>query len=391
MIQTKCGSCGKAYRLPEAAAGKKAKCKACGHVMAVPAAEESSMPGGEGISLDALAALGDGQDVDGPPDGGTALGFDPTVSMKTPRPKMPLGLLLGIGGGAVVLLVIGVIVAVLLTGGGDEDEQQSRNTDNNTTPANNDADAASGGIADSPFAHLGPDNLPEPTDKPDTDPDTDADAELAELAELADPDGTTGPDADAPGDADTPTGDADDDNGTDDDPVSNDDPADDLTEQPEEQPAPQDDVEDLPGYARPTNSDYAIALPPDYEVISQTRVALRTRPMADGRWLSMEVHRLSGLDRRAAAPVDAEGDTVLMRGRRVPIPEGAVLSELSSDAFTIHRLLYPEPDGDGPREVAYVMKDGPYLITVRGRFVPGEADQLEALDAAAKSVTRSAG
>src|SRR5437763_12751017 len=38
-VEMQCGGCGKRYRVGDQLAGKKVKCKSCGHVMAVPAEE----------------------------------------------------------------------------------------------------------------------------------------------------------------------------------------------------------------------------------------------------------------------------------------------------------------------------------------------------------------
>ena len=67
--------------------------------------------------------------------------------------------------------------------------------------------------------------------------------------------------------------------------------------------------------------------------------------------LSMEVHKLSGLDRRAATPVAEDGSTVLIRGRRVAMPAGVVVSEITSDRYTLTRLLYPKQTGEALRRV----------------------------------------
>ena len=126
--------------------------------------------------------------------------------------------------------------------------------------------------------------------------------------------------------------------------------------------------------------------PEDLQLISQTRVAVRTEPHQDGTWLSMEVHKLSGLERRAESPVSADGSTVLLRGRQVPMPEGVEVSEIASDFYTISRLLYPKRSGQDTRRVEYVIKDGPYLISVLGRFPVDNQARLDALDEAAKTV-----
>lgn len=100
----------------------------------------------------------------------------------------------------------------------------------------------------------------------------------------------------------------------------------------------------------------------------------------------MEVHKLAGLDRRAESVVSEDGSTVLLRGRRIVVPAGVEISEIVSDRYTIKRLLYPVQTGSDIRRVEYVIKDGPYLISVLGRYPASDAARLIMLDDAAKSV-----
>ncbi|MBX2851930.1 MAG: hypothetical protein KTR15_09320 [Phycisphaeraceae bacterium] len=145
-------------------------------------------------------------------------------------------------------------------------------------------------------------------------------------------------------------------------------------------------LDDGPSIIGPHSSSYTIMLPEGLDLISQTRVAVRTSPHADGTWLSMEVHKLAGLDRREPSPVSADRSTVLLRGRRIAIPTGVEVSDLATDHFTAKRLLYPRKPGSDTRRVEYVIKDGPYLISVLGRFPANDDARLAMLDEAAKSV-----
>ncbi len=143
-----------------------------------------------------------------------------------------------------------------------------------------------------------------------------------------------------------------------------------------------------PDLVAPTGKPLGIVVPEPLEVISTTRAAVRTRPMDDGTWLTLEVHKLTGLDRRAVDLIDESDGTVLMRGQRVALPEAAEVSELASEAFTIQRLLQPALPGQGVREVVYVMKEGAYLVTVIGRYPADQPAWLETFDTAAMSVQK---
>jgi len=135
----------------------------------------------------------------------------------------------------------------------------------------------------------------------------------------------------------------------------------------------------------PRGKGYGIALPEVFEVISKTRTAIRTKPMDSGYWLTMEVHKLSGLDRRQASPLAIHKKSILLRGHRVPIAEGVDVSEIQAERYSVHRLHYPA-GSDGIRRVAYVMKDGPYLISVIGQYPTDQPKLLEELDKAVLTV-----
>jgi DNA-directed RNA polymerase subunit RPC12/RpoP len=136
----------------------------------------------------------------------------------------------------------------------------------------------------------------------------------------------------------------------------------------------------------PNGKPFAMDFPSDLNVISVTRTSVRTSPHADGTWLSMEVHKLAGLDRRESSPIASDRSTVLLRGRRIAMPAGVEVSDLATDHFTAKRLLYPKTAGAETRRVEYVIKDGPYLISVLGRFPVNDEARLAMLDEAAKSV-----
>lgn len=141
-----------------------------------------------------------------------------------------------------------------------------------------------------------------------------------------------------------------------------------------------------PVFATPTGKDYAIVVPSGLEVISTTRAAVRTKPLENGTWLSMEVHKLAGLERRQASPINTAKKTILMRGYTFALPAEAELTEIDSDHYKIHRLHYPAQPGQAVRKIVYVIKDGAYLITVEGRYPAEDAEALALLDEAAKSV-----
>lgn len=138
----------------------------------------------------------------------------------------------------------------------------------------------------------------------------------------------------------------------------------------------------------PNHRHHGILLPEGLELASKTRVAVRTQPLEDGTWLSMEVHKLTGLERRQPSPIESASGTILMRGVTQKMPADTELSELESDDFKVYRLLYNKPVSPGVRQVAYVIKDGPYLITVLGRYPADKPEVLETLETAAMSVQK---
>ncbi len=142
------------------------------------------------------------------------------------------------------------------------------------------------------------------------------------------------------------------------------------------------------GVVAPLGKGYGLIVPASMKIVSNTRTAVRTQPLDDGSWLTMEVHKLTGWDRRQDSPIDTAKGTILLRGFSVPIPENAELSEITSPNFTIQRLLYPELPGTGLREVAYVIKDGPHLVTLIGRFPLAQPERLAEFDEAAKTVQK---
>ncbi|MFN3166738.1 MAG: hypothetical protein ACE37H_06705 [Phycisphaeraceae bacterium] len=136
----------------------------------------------------------------------------------------------------------------------------------------------------------------------------------------------------------------------------------------------------------PRGKGYGLTLPESLELVSTTRAAIRTEPLADGTWLSMEVHKLAGLERRQPSPIIEPGKSILLRGRRADIPAGVETTELQSDHLTLHRLLYPQVPGQTTRRVAYVAKDGPMLITLFGNLPMGDIERLAEFDAVAISI-----
>jgi hypothetical protein len=144
--------------------------------------------------------------------------------------------------------------------------------------------------------------------------------------------------------------------------------------------------DDVGGMVRPVGGAFGINLVGDLKVVSVTRVAIRTEPLADGTWLSMEVHKLAGLERRQATPILEPDKSILLRGRRTDIPAGVETTELKSEHLTLYRLLYPQVQGQPTRRVVYVAKDGPLLITLFGNLPTGDVERLAEFDAAAMSI-----
>ena len=58
--------------------------------------------------------------------------------------------------------------------------------------------------------------------------------------------------------------------------------------------------------------------------------------------------------------------------------------------MTIHRLLYPPTPGTPTRRVAYIAKDGAYLITVFGNVPADQPDRLAQFDDAALTIQQIA-
>lgn len=372
MIHVTCASCSKEYKLPDNTAGRKARCKACGEAMIVPEAPDDLFDDGTpaGDDLTALYSGGHGSEVIDQSDAGEApLAFDPEAVFqhqpKAVKWEPSFKLIYGSAAAGVGLLVIGAIaLLIILTSDGKEDDGPD-GLDFDTT-----AGVPSIG-AGAPSADTKPDTDTGDTENPATDPEPDPDPDdLDPPSTGTDP---TGDDETTPPDTDDPA--VDPDTETDTEPE---------TEGPTEEPGPE--VPPAGVLLAPTSSAYAIALPGELEVVSQTRVAIRTAPHADGTWLSMEVHKLAGLDRRAVSPVAEDGSTVLIRGRRVAMPAGVEVSEIATDRYTLTRLLYPKQDGEELRRVEYVVKDGPYLISVLGRYPADDQARLALLDEAAKSV-----
>lgn len=160
----------------------------------------------------------------------------------------------------------------------------------------------------------------------------------------------------------------------------------DTPDQVADKPKPRDPGE----LSRPTGAAFGIELPAVFEEASQTRIAMRAKPLGDGTWLSMEVHKLQALHRRWASPVAGDGASLLLRGRYVALPAGVQVTSIKSEHYdVIHRLHYPELPGQDVRRVEYVVKDGPYLITVLGRYPSKDPERLAELDAAVLTVQPS--
>lgn len=370
MIHVTCSSCGKQYKLPDNAAGRKARCKACNTAMVVPDAPDDLFDDSTSAGDDLTALYANKEDtssvVEPASAEGDPLAFNPAASFQQSEPLRtpslpPMKLLIGVGAGMLGLIVVVVVVVVVMLSGGDDAAEQARNDSlalnlNTAVPSTGSPDTDAPETPTFEWNQPGNDTPSQPV--PDSNPDTGTDP--------AGSDGTTespGDDpANEPSDSDEPVADTP------------------LPESPVVgQPA-------TPSLLTPTSSDYGIILPEGLSLISQTRVAIRTAPHEDGTWLSMEVHKLAGLDRRQATALADDGTSVLVRGRRVAVPADAELSDVVSDYFTAKRLLYPKQPGEALRRVAYVIKDGPYLISVLGRYPAGDEARLALLDEAAKSV-----
>lgn len=358
MIKFKCGSCDKAYQLPDNAAGRKARCKACGEAMVVPDApddlfDDSASAGDDLTSL--YSSADSAEPIEPAAAGEEPLVFNPDIGFKhDPKEHRSAGLpkiyVFAGGGGALALIILVVVIAIVMSGG-DKDEDGKA-----------DALAFDPNVA-APAGRVNPSSG-------NTSGESDPESPVGE-PEVSDPDGSDSEppiifDLEDTGDSDPP-----------------------VEEPPVEDPPVEEPVEegdDALSVTAPNSSSYAIVLPEGLELISKTRVAVRTSTHADGTWLSMEVHKLAGLDRREVSPVSADGSTVLLRGQRIAMPEGVEVSDLATDLYTAKRLLYPIKPGDKTRRVEYVIKDGPYLISVLGRFPVNDDARLAMLDEAAKSV-----
>lgn len=126
MIEFACGSCGKRYRVKDELAGKQAKCKQCGSLMAIPAppAAPAEDPLGLNLDLGALGAMGDplAAPLGDPLAGGAALGspLGSSALRARPRKKSNLTFWLIIGGAATATLGLlggAVALAVVMLSG----------------------------------------------------------------------------------------------------------------------------------------------------------------------------------------------------------------------------------------------------------------------------------
>lgn len=364
MIAFKCATCGKDYKLPDNTAGRKARCKACGEAMVVPEAPDDLFDDGPamGDDLTSLYASNEPSEViEQPAVAEDPLAFNPEVAFQrsdkpAATPQLPMKLIIGAGSGVLGLIVIVVVIVIVMAGGDDAGDTSTNGLAFNTEVGTS-SDASANPFGSTPRPErVTPEPTTPDTDTPDPRPETNP----------ADPDVETN-------EPETPvTNESEDDADTD--------------AEPETDVEPQFVPVAVPGLLAPTSSDYALVLPDELELISQTRVAVRSAPLEDGTWLSMEVHKLAGLDRRAESVVSEDGSTVLLRGRRIVVPAGVEISEIVSDRYTIKRLLYPVQTGSDIRRVEYVIKDGPYLISVLGRYPASDAARLVMLDDAAKSV-----
>lgn len=361
MIKFKCASCDKAYQLPDNAAGRKARCKACGEAMVVPDAPDELFDDSASAGDDLTALYGSSDSAESIQHVAAAedpAAFNPEVGFqhhpKQHRSSGPPKIFILAGAGAALLLLIIVVVVVAVMGGDDKNQDNSAALafDPNAAVPAGQGSRPAGNNTSNPGTTGGTDPKP-PVIEPEL-PDPDPEVVEPETPVTVDPEDT--------GDPDPPV---------------------------EEEPDEQDPVEVLPGLpsaASPNSSSYAIVMPEGLNLISKTRVAVRTSPHEDGTWLAMEVHKLAGLDRRATSPIADDRSTVLLRGRRIAMPAGVEISDLPTDHFTAKRLLYPKKSGETTRRVEYIIKDGPYLISVLGRFPANDDARLAMLDEAAKSV-----
>lgn len=127
MISVSCAACGKQYKLPDTLAGKKARCKACGQTIAIPAGDLQDDP------LAGLESLAQPPVVDEPVQQAPTW-VDPATTTApapaAPRRGMSPLLLAGIGGGALVL--VGVVVTAILMMGKDKPKEEPVASDSAT-------------------------------------------------------------------------------------------------------------------------------------------------------------------------------------------------------------------------------------------------------------------
>lgn len=135
MIKFKCPSCDKQYQLPDNAAGRKARCKACGEAMVVPEAPDELFAD-DAPAGDDLSSLYSDSDSAGPIDHIAAeespMAFNPETSFqqgvskpKAVMPPLPMKLILAGAGGAVALIVIVVVAIVMMSGKGGQDQNDA--------------------------------------------------------------------------------------------------------------------------------------------------------------------------------------------------------------------------------------------------------------------------
>ena len=228
-IEFNCGSCGQHYKVPVATAGRKAKCKACGGAMQIPALggqvdegielreveppvarragesrprraaegqkprpagqrKSAGQPKNGGVDLSALYAGSEEPVVDESPldelAAASGSGFDfgaakpgggrnrPTRKKKSSGP--PMALLVGAGGGGLLLLVIVVVLVVVLGGGDDEPEaktgiaitENKRPSSTGTSSGTSGFSLADPGTADPEAENEG---TPAPVDEPEVE------------------------------------------------------------------------------------------------------------------------------------------------------------------------------------------------------------------------------
>jgi len=143
----------------------------------------------------------------------------------------------------------------------------------------------------------------------------------------------------------------------------------------------------------PYRQPFGIIAPEGLRLATTNRVAARWFPDSNGMWLQMKVTKLEGREQRTMqSPVlPAEGDSgerLFVYSTAIDLPAGYELSELQADEITLHRVLLPAVPGQMMRKVFYVFFDGADQVTIEGHFATTRLEDLEQLDAAAKSLTR---